>query len=657
MQTPRIPRGRRPLIAAAASAIVLAGGGATALAVTSDTSADRSASLASQINPATPKNVILLVGDGMGESEVSIARYYQGVDKPLNMDRLPFRGVATTYDLTPLDDVATAGKENFAPDSASTATAWSTGQKTQINRLGQGNSANRATPGPNFETTIEAAKKLGKWTGNVTTAEVSDATPAGPTAHISQRSCQGPADARGTVDKPGACASEALFNADGSKNTGARAIGSVVEQQEALRPDITFGAGRARWKQTISPLGSKTVLDKAQEDGFQYVETKAGMDGITGLGDKPGAKPVLGLFHDKEVNDDAANMVSEWAAADDAGTFLPKAQAKRPSLDGNPMACKAGYRAEKRPEEPALNDMAGKAIDLLDKAKGDKGFFLQIEGASIDKRDHSANPCEQIGETLEFDKAIGKALDYQAAHPDTLVIVTADHSHTSQIVSAAPVGTDPDPTKQEQPTGYYSTIKTPAGDKLRISYGTNGGSTGGTTAPTPPSQQHTGAAVPVMAVGPQAANVTGTIDQTDLFPLLTFKRVPSKPATTTVPGPTTTVAGPTTTVTGPTTTVPGAVRLAAGIAVPKALTNAAARKGVPVSIVASKSAKVALTLKNGSTTLSQKTVSISAGGTVNTKLSASKLKKNRSAKLKLTAVATSGKEKVTKTATVSVSKK
>ena len=62
-------------------------------------------------------------------------------------------------------------------------------------------------------------------------------------------------------------------------------------------------------------------------------------------------------------------------------------------------------------------------------------------------------------------------------------------------------------------------------------------------------------------------------------------------------------------------------------------------------------------LKNGSTTLSQKTVSISAGGTVNTKLSASKLKKNRSAKLKLTAVATSGKEKVTKTATVSVSKK
>jgi alkaline phosphatase len=631
MQTPRIPRGRRPLIAAAASAIVLAGGGATALAVTSDTSADRSANLASQINPATPKNVILLVGDGMGESEVSIARYYQGVDKPLNMDRLPFRGVATTYDLTPLDDVATAGKENFAPDSASTATAWSTGQKTMINRLGQGNSANRTTPGPVLETTIEAAKKLGKWTGNVTTAEVTDATPAGPTAHISIRTCQGPADTRSV------CPTEAKIKADGTTNAGA--LGSIAEQQVALRPDITFGAGRARFLQTLSPVGSKTVVDKAQEEGFQYITTKTQMDGITTLGDKPGDKPVLGLFHDKEVDNNAANMVTEWQGP----------AAKLAAAGGNPAECVKTHRADTAPQEPSLSAMSAKAIELLDKQQGDKGFFLQVEGASIDKRDHAANPCEQIGETLEFDKAIGNALDYQAKHPDTLVIVTADHSHTSQIVSAS---------DGELPTGYYNTITTPAGDKIRVAYGTTGGNTTTHVPPDAPgSQQHTGAAVPVMAVGPQAANVTGTIDQTDLFPLLTFKRVPSKPATTTVPGPTTTVTGPTTTVTGPTTTVPGAVRLAAGIAVPRSLTNAAARKGVPVSIVASKSAKVALTLKNGSTTLSKKTVSVSAGGTVNTKLSASKLKKNRSAKLKLTAVATSGSEKVTKTATISVSKK
>ncbi|MEV4419489.1 alkaline phosphatase [Patulibacter sp. NPDC049589] len=654
MSNPRIPgRVRRPLIAAAAATVVVAAGGATALAVTGDATVDRSASLAAKINPATPKNVILLIGDGMGESEVSIARYYQGVDKPLNMDRLPFRGVATTYDLTPLDDVATAGKENFAPDSASTATAWSTGHKTQINRLGQGNSANRATPGENFETTIEAAKKLGKWTGNVTTAEVTDATPAGPTAHISQRGCQGPADARTT------CTTEAKIKADGSTNAGA--LGSVAEQQEALRPDITLGAGRARYLQTLAPTGTKTVVDKAIEDGFQYLTTKAQLNAVTDLGTKPGDKPVLGLFHASEVNSDPANMVSEWSAADSGGNFLPKAAAKRPALDGNPMACKAGYRESVRPEEPALNEMASKAIDLLDKAKGDKGFFLQIEGASIDKRDHSANPCEQIGETLEFDKAIGKVLDYQAAHPDTLVIVSADHSHSSQIVSAAPVSATP--SSQEQPTGYYSTVATPSGDKLRISYGTNGGRTDGSVvAPdvvtgAVPSQQHTGAAVPVMAIGPQAANVTGTIDQTDLFPLLSFKRVPSTLPTT--PGATTTIAGPTTTVPGPTVTVPGAapaVKLSAGVAVPKTLSNLGARKGVPVSLLGSKSATVVLTLKNGSTTLSKTTVKVTGGTAKSATLKASKLRKKRAAKLKLTAVATAGSEKVTRTATISVTK-
>lgn len=640
------PRVRRPLIAAAAATVVVAAGGATALAVGGDTT-DKSATLQSQISPAVPKNVILLIGDGMGESEVSIARYYQGPDKPLNMDRFPFRGVSTTWDLTPEADIPTQGKINFDPDSASTATAWSTGHKTQINRLGQGNSANKATPGTDFETTIEAAKKLGKWTGNVTTAEVTDATPAGPTAHISQRGCQGPADTRTT------CASEAKVTTAGTVQAGKR--GSIAEQQVDLRPDITFGAGRARFEQKLTPaVDSKSVVEKAQDDGFQYITTKTQMDAITDLGATPGSKPVLGLFHDKEVDSNAANMVTEWQGP----------AAKLGAADGNPATCVKDHRATTAPQEPALSAMSAKALDLLDKKQGDKGFFLQVEGASIDKRDHAANPCEQIGETLEFDKAIGQVLDYQKTHPDTLVIVSADHSHSSQIVSAT----------GGNPTGYYSTITTPDGNKLRLSYGTDGGNTD-THVPKPDagasdvSQQHTGAAVPVMAIGPQAANVTGTIDETDLFPLLSFKKVPSKLAdgptvtvpgpATTVPGPTTTVGGPTTTVTGPTTTVPGApaaVKLSAGVAVPKSLTNAAARKGVPVSLLSSKSASVALTLKDGSKTVGKGTAKLTGSAAKNVTLSGSKLKKNRSATLKLTAVVTVGKEKVTKTATIKVSK-
>ena len=90
--------------------------------------------------------------------------------------------------------------------------------------------------------------------------------------------------------------------------------------------------------------------------------------------------------------------------------------------------------------------MTKKAIDLL---QGDRdGFFLQVEGASIDKQDHAANACAQIGETIAFDNAIKVAQEYARSHPDTLIVVTADHAHTSQIVAEDSSGTG-------NPTGYY----------------------------------------------------------------------------------------------------------------------------------------------------------------------------------------------------------
>ncbi len=84
--------------------------------------------------------------------------------------------------------------------------------------------------------------------------------------------------------------------------------------------------------------------------------------------------------------------------------------------------------------------MTKKAKRLLDaKSKHSrKGFYLQVEGASIDKQDHAANPCGQIGETVEFDRSIAVAQQYAKSHPDTLVIVTADHGHTSQIIDRRP---------------------------------------------------------------------------------------------------------------------------------------------------------------------------------------------------------------------------
>lgn len=89
-------------------------------------------------------------------------------------------------------------------------------------------------------------------------------------------------------------------------------------------------------------------------------------------------------------------------------------------------------------QRAVLAQMTAKAIELLERVdrRGDdrKGFFLQVEGASIDTQDHVENPCQQIGETIAFDRAVRVGLEYARRHPDTLIIVTADHAHTSQIV-------------------------------------------------------------------------------------------------------------------------------------------------------------------------------------------------------------------------------
>lgn len=143
-----------------------------------------------------------------------------------------------------------------------------------------------------------------------------------------------------------------------------------------------------------------------------------------------------------------------------------------------------------------------------------KGFFLQVEGASIDKQDHATNACGQLGETVAFDNAIGVALDYQRSHPDTLVVVTADHGHTSRIVSE-------DASGSGLPTGYSTNLVSKDGQTLTLTYGTAGfGGDGNKPVGTPPSQQHTGTVVPVWGQGPGADAILGTNDHTDLYKVL-----------------------------------------------------------------------------------------------------------------------------------------
>ncbi|MDA0170766.1 alkaline phosphatase [Solirubrobacter taibaiensis] len=436
---------------------------------------DKAAGLKAAVDISKPKNIILFIGDGMGDSEVTSGRYYaKGATGRLNMDALPFRGDVTTYNVGPA--AAPPHPPNYVPDSAPTAAAWSSGIKTLDGRLGQGPSSGVTVPGTNYETYMEIAKQRGLSTGNVSTAEITDATPAGPSSHISQRGCQGPNDTRA------ACPTE---------TKAAGGLGSIAEQQADNQFDVVLGGGRARYAQPLTTGAPKNVIDYAVQDkGYKYVATEADMNAVTALA--PGER-LLGLFHD-------SNMTTEYqpliASDTGAGSATTKCQ---PSNRGN---------------EPTLAEMTDKAIKLLQ--GNNKGFVLQVEGASIDKRDHASDACGQIGELIGMDDAIGIAQEFQRTHPDTLIVVSADHSHTSQIIGPTTV-----------PRGQYTTLQTVDGAPIRIAYG---------TAPIAGSQSHTGATVPVFASGPRAADVTGTIDQTALFPVLTNTQTGSGPATSTPVG-------------------------------------------------------------------------------------------------------------------------
>ena len=457
---------KKAVVAAFAATTVIAAAGMASAAASGAFSSAQGAE--AQSAPHGPKNVIFLLGDGMGTQEITAARYYQGVQNKLNVDRARYTGFDTTWSVKPA--AKPPYKPDYDPDSASTGSSWATGKKTLDERISQGPSSAIDVPGTNLTTVLELAQKRGLKVGDVSTAEITDATPAVLTSHISLRGCQGPADMT-------ACAKE---------TKAAGGLGSIAEQQVDHKVDVLLGGGRGRFEQTITggPFAGKTVVDQAKTQGIQYVTDAAGLDSV-----KSG-KPVLGLFN-------SSNMSLEWTGPSAA---LGKSN--------TPAACKENQRPA---NEPSLADMTTKAIKLLENRKG---FFLQVEGASIDKQDHATNACGQIGETVAFDKAIGVALDYQRSHPDTLVVVTADHSHTSQIVGE-------DASGSGLPTGYSTNLTTKDGQTLTLTYGTAGfGGDGKAPVGTPPSQQHTGSVVPVWAQGPGADAVLGTNDHTDLFKVL-----------------------------------------------------------------------------------------------------------------------------------------
>jgi alkaline phosphatase/streptomycin-6-phosphatase len=422
---------------------------------------DRSAVLRQAIDDGPARNLILFIGDGMGDSEITAARNYEvGAAGRLAMDALPLTGAYTTYSVREMNP----DLPDYVTDSAASGTGWATGHKTSNGRI----STTAQTDG-DLKTILEIARERNMRTGNVTTAELTDATPAVLAAHVANRSCQGPADMT-------ACPQD-------KKNAGGK--GSIAEQMLAHDIDVLMGGGAARFDQQTMEDG-RSPVQEALARGYQVIGGAAGLPLAT-----PGRK-LLGLFT-------PGNMTTEWSGLE----ALPY-----PSNVARPQVCKEDHRPA---GEPSLAEMTAKAIELLDRPSG-QGFFLQVEGASIDKEDHNANPCGQIGETVAFDRAVKIGMDFARAHRDTLVIVTADHGHTSQIVSM--------PTDLDHPSGVMSVLMTHDQAPMTIAYGTNAYHR---------FMDHTGTQVRIGAMGPQAANVLGITDQTDLFRLM-LRAIDGRPA-------------------------------------------------------------------------------------------------------------------------------
>ncbi|RZF89617.1 alkaline phosphatase [Pseudoalteromonas sp. S4488] len=466
------------------------------------------------------KNVILFVGDGMGISTVTAARIMAGQlegklgeEHQLSFETLPFSGFAKTYNV----DAQT-------PDSAGTMTAMASGVKTDAGVIGvdedieRGNCATVA--GNELVTATELAEIAGKSTGIVSTARITHATPAATYAKSADRNWEDVSDMPEAAVTAG-CEDIASQLVNFEANLEARYEGLDVDGLE-----VVMGGGRRHFLPKDAAFNSADAVSsvegdrtdgrdltaewKAKYPAGQYVMDQAGFDAI----DAESTERVFGLFNESHMQYEADR------ANDVAG-------------------------------EPSLAEMTAKAIDVLD--NNANGFMLTVEAGRIDHGHHAGNAYNALSDTVELSKAVQVALD-KTSIEDTLIIVTADHSHVFTIAGypkrgnpilgkVVPVGSDePSLAADNMP---YTTVGYTNGGGFRDLGDETDADAGYNFAPvtgrvdltdvdtTTPgfhqeavvplgSETHAAEDVGVYAVGPGAHLVTGTNEQSLIFHVMDY---------------------------------------------------------------------------------------------------------------------------------------
>lgn len=331
------------------------------------------------IKAGKAKNIILFVGDGMGISTVTAARILEGQQRGqtgeenfLSFEKFPYSGLSKTYNTN-----------QQTPDSAGTMTAMMTGVKTKAGLISIGDDSPRAScsgqKGHELTTALELAHLAGKSTGVVTTARLTHATPAATYAKISDRDWE----------SNDGMTEEAVQN-------GCKDIARQFVDTDAV--DVAFGGGRRHFlpketQDSEGKAGKRTdgvnlVNEWKTKTGGVYVEDEKGFRAIP-----DNAGKVLGLFN-------SSHMQYESDRKND----------------------KAG--------EPSLTEMTEKAIKLLSNNK--KGYFLMVESGRVDHGHHAGNAFNALNDAIELSRAV-EAAQKMTDDKDTLIIVTADHSHVFTI--------------------------------------------------------------------------------------------------------------------------------------------------------------------------------------------------------------------------------
>jgi alkaline phosphatase len=427
-----------------------------------------------------PRHVILIIGDGMDDQQITIARnYLSGAAGRLLLDEMPVR--ASSQIMTIEDKVG--GKPIYVADSANTATTMASGELTSRGRI-----ATRAGSNEPIPTIVEMAAAAGYKTGLVSTASVTDATPAAFAAHISFRLCESPGAMLEVVYEGihlGDCMSE--IKAKGG-------LGSISEQLVDSNLNVILGGGMKHF--TMAAEGtSNSVAEVAKQNGFQLVTTRREMVSAAPT------KRLLGLFSPDTMPVRLQGENGRIAEAPETSLLHSVHRYLGEVTLPETMHCEPNPAHAAMPTLKAMTDTALTQLSY----DNTKGFFLMVESASIDKQSHKRKPCGSIGELQQLNEALASALAFADQHPNTLVLVTADHAQAAQIIPNGSMFSEyPIPVYTP---GKLARIITPEGSVLAVNYATNNF----------PYEEHTGANVPLFANSEGVGIVPTFIQQRDIF--------------------------------------------------------------------------------------------------------------------------------------------